>query len=595
MPVRRRIPTPDSIPMDSIITPLVPTGIISTETGGLLRAGGPRLCELPYNSHDIRIRQIPFYTIQSIIQTLNICASIGFVECTPCYDDSAEPIPTLQVCVDPRKNEARKDWLNAAQELYDLLCRYGLEYITVDIIDCRLEQGPSIFICEPTDAIFSKWDMVRQHILHSVDVSGFQLLGCYRMGYETRTENCKPTILVTVDPECERDWGIAKQEIRNILNSLKLAVDVQIFKDRSIFCARRPSIQSELNSRRPVHMEDCPRVATIGHRVGAHNSDRYGTFGGWLNIRQKPDSEWERFGLTCRHCIFDDQFEDFVIHDPRAQTLEHVGDNRLSLPESAQEVDCPSYGEIKMYIDGLKKTISDLKKEHPYPSLEELRLYRDPLDDLSEACWKRLRAPIDGYEGWIAELEAYCDSNMHRFGKIWAHSGDGTRRTTTVMDWALLKPYPTRAYPSNKFGGFANQHDPRSLKVENGFIEDSIELHHSDLLHKSGCITNTTTGQYNMLATTVFTATANGQLRTTNEHSVICKKKKSHFEPGDSGSLLFTESGAMVGMGFGAQVGGQIVVFTHVDDLIADIKSQTGVDQVTFYAQEWTDEVCEKD
>ncbi|OGM50085.1 hypothetical protein ABOM_001390 [Aspergillus bombycis] len=569
--------------------------MVFTETAGLLRIGGPKLCEIPYNIHDIRNEQIPFYELQSLVRTLNICASIDVVECTPCYDDSAEPIPTLQVCVDPRRNESRKNWLHAAHELHDLLCRYGLEYMTVDIIDWRLEQGPGIFLCEPTDAIFSGWDTVRKQILDSVDVSGFQLLGCYRMGYETCTANCKPTILVTVDPKFERDWTIAKQDISNILNKLELAVDVQIYKDRSIFCARRPSIQSELNSRHPTHMENCPRVATIGHSVGAHNSDRYGTFGGWLSIRQKPDSEWEQFGLTCRHCIFGNPLEDPVIHDPTAETLKHVGDNGLSLPKSAQEVDCPSYGEIKGYIDGLKETVSDLKRQHPYPGLEELRLYKDPLDDLSEACWKKLRAPIDAYEGWIAELEVYYHSNMHRFGEVWAHSGDGPRTTTTVMDWALLKPYPTRAYPSNKFGGFAHQHDPRSLKVENGFIEDSISLNHHDILHKCGCITNVTTGQYNMLATTVFTVAANGEQRTTDEHSVICKRDKSYFEPGDSGSLLFTESGAMVGMGFGAQVGGQIVVFTHVNDLVADIKGQTGVDQVTFYAQEWTDEVCEEE
>ncbi|KAB8227935.1 uncharacterized protein BDW43DRAFT_304244 [Aspergillus alliaceus] len=548
-----------------------PTAMISSITAGLLRAGGPKLCEIPYNSRSVWNEDIPFDKLRSIVQSWNIRGFTRFVECTPCYDDSAEPIPTLQVCVHPQEDESRENWLNAAQEMHGLLRSYGFEHVTVDIIDWRLEEGPRIFVCEPTDTIFSKWDNVRKRILDSVDVSGFQLLGCYRMGYETCTADCEPTILVTVDPNFERDWNIARQDISNTLNEFELpTVDVQIHKDRNIFCARRRPIQSEINSRYPVHTENGPRVASIGHSVGAQNSDSYGTFGGWLNIRQKPDSEWEPFGLTCRHCVFNHHLKDL------------------------QEVDCPSYGEIKRYIGGLKETVSDLKRREPYRTLEELRADGDLADNL-KAKWQKLRAPIDTYEAWIVDLHAYCDSKMYRFGEVWAHSGDGTRITTTVMDWALLRPHPTRAYPSNKFGQFADKRDPKSLKLENGFIVHDISLDHHEILHKYGCKTNATISRYNMLATTIFTVAANGKQRATDEHSVLCETEKPYFEPGDSGALIFTESGAMVGMGFGGQVQGQIFVFTHVNDLITDIKDQTGVDEVTFYAQEWPSELCEGD
>ncbi|KAB8205942.1 hypothetical protein BDV34DRAFT_212808 [Aspergillus parasiticus] len=551
-------PTPQSRPtaMESSIT-----------ATGLRRAGGPKLCDIPYNSRTIGIEQLPFQELQPILETWKVCGLMRSMECTPCYDDSTEPILTLQVKVDSTRDDSRENWLQAAQEMHDLLRRYGLEYVTVDIIDWRLEDGPSIFICEPTDAIFSKWDMVRKRILDSVDVSGFQMLGCYRMGYED--VDYKPTVLITVDPKLERDWNIAKQDVNNILNEFDLPmVDVEIYRDCRIFCARRPSIQSEINYRYPVYTREGLRVATIGHSVGARDSDTYGTFGGWLNIRQKPDSEWEPFGLTCHHCIFHNHRQDALISEP------------------AQKVDCPSYGKVKECIDQLKITVHSLKRGEPYRTLEQLRVDGDLPDD-RKALWQNLRHLIKSREDDLTHLQAYFDSKTYRFGEVWAHSGDGTTR---IMDWALLKPHPTRAYPSNKFGQFTDRSRLISLEGENGFIEQGMPLDHGQPLHTYGCETKATTGRYSILLTTIFTVAANGKRRATDEHSVCRQAWQPSFEPGDSGALLFTDFGNTVGMTFGGQVQGQILVFTHIDDLITDIKDQTRVDEVVFYAQEWPGE-----
>ncbi|KAE8153920.1 hypothetical protein BDV25DRAFT_136487 [Aspergillus avenaceus] len=373
-----------------------------------------------------------------------------------------------------QKDESQENWLCAAQEMHDLLCSYGFEHVSVDIIDWRLEEGPSIFVCEPTDIIFSKWDMVRRRILDSVDTSGFQMLGCHRMCYESRAVDCKPTVLVTVNPKFERDWDIAKQDISNILTDFDLpGVVVQIYKDRGIFCVGQRSIE----------------IATIGHSVSARDSSSYGTFGGWLNIRQSPDSEWEPFAGMMKHV----KDGDSALH------------NRLHPSESAEEADCPSYGEIKRHIDVFKQTVSELQREEPYRTLEKLRADGDLPDELKEK-WQKHRAHINSHEGSLANLEAYSESKMHR---------------------------------------------------------------------------------YNMLVTTFFTVAENGKQHATDEHSVLRGLEKAFFEPGDSGALIFKKTGAMVGMGFGGQVQGQVSVFTHVNDLIDDIKDQTGVDQVTIYTQEW--------
>lgn len=43
----------------------------------------------------------------------------------------------------------------------------------------------------------------------------------------------------------------------------------------------------------------------------------------------------------------------------------------------------------------------------------------------------------------------------------------------------------------------------------------------------------------------------------------------------------------MAGRAFGSQTSGQLVVFTHTDNLVADIKGQTGAERVIFYGQRY--------
>lgn len=119
-----------------------------------------------------------------------------------------------------------------------------------------------------------------------------------------------------------------------------------------------------------------------------------------------------------------------------------------------------------------------------------------------------------------------------------------------------------------------------------GHIKAGIVLPDEKNLFRQGCKTGVTWGKYSNLATTVFTATKSGELRTTDEHSVVYDIKHDFFKPGDSGSLIYDERGRIVGMAFGGQMSGQIVVFTHIDNLIADVKDQTGAERVVFYGQE---------
>ncbi|KAB8217711.1 hypothetical protein BDV33DRAFT_206070 [Aspergillus novoparasiticus] len=563
-------------------------------TARYLRAGGPNLCEAPYNHRRLPSEHIPFDDIKRILHNCNIRFwTTSFVECTPGYDDLSESIQALQVLARCQETDSPDNWQHAAQEIHALLRSHNLNNITVDIIDWRLAHGPSIYPCKSDDAIFPKWDMVRKRILQVVDVSGFQLLGCYRIGYDPGAENSTPSVLVTVDPKHQRDWSVVEHEIRNILPEFDLRmVDVRIFKDRGIFCGSRSSVERQGISSVPTVEEEFPRSVTIGDAVGAHNSSIYGTFGGWLEIQQNPDSEWQQFGLTCRHCVFDHAFTDLEIYETKDEALKHVRDktddfnNRtpnITEDPAQRNVDCPSLSRVQYLIDYYRDRIDKKRSEESFRKLEEIRREGSLPEDLAKK-WAGHMEALSDLGNHLAELEAYKRTNGYEFGWVWADSGDGPQSTTKIMDWALLKPHPNRAFPFNEFALFRSlgSHQP---KAHIGKIEAGIMLSVEQELFKNGFETGVTRGKYNSLAAAVFTVAKTGERRVTEEHSALYNIHPDSFVPGDSGSLLFDEQGRVAGIAFGSQIWGKIVIFTHIDNLIADIKRQTGAEQVVFYGQ----------
>ncbi|KAB8264367.1 hypothetical protein BDV32DRAFT_135295 [Aspergillus pseudonomiae] len=517
-------------------------------TARYFRAGGPNLCEAPYNYRSLPNEHIPHGDVKRILYNRNIrFLTTSFVECTPSYDDIAEPTQALQVLAHRPENDTRENWQHAAREIQALLRNHDLDNITVDIIDWCLAQGPPIYPCKSSDAIFPKWDAVRNRILQVVDVSGFQLLGCYRIGYDCDAENSTPSVLVTVDPKHKRDWSIVEQDIRDILNGFDLhMVDVRIFKDRDIFCASRSSAGGQ---------NECPMAVTIGSDLGAHNSERYGTFA--------------------------------MAEDPNNSTPD------ATEPPSQGKVDCPSLSTVQYFIDYYTDRIDQTRNMETFRALEEMEAEANLHGDLAKK-WECLRERLSRLENHLAELEAYKRANSYEFGEVWADSGDDTRSTTTIMDWALLKPHPSRAFPFNEFRSFKalGRYQPIG---STGYIQAGIELSNEQQLAKYGFQTGVTRGKYNELAATVFTVAKTGAIRTTEEHSILYQPNITSFEPGDSGSLVYDTSGCIAGLAFGAQMSGQIVVFTHIDSLIADIKGQTGAEQVIFYGQEQPTEAYHED
>jgi hypothetical protein len=86
--------------------------------------------------------------------------------------------------------------------------------------------------------------------------------------------------------------------------------------------------------------------------------------------------------------------------------------------------------------------------------------------------------------------------------------------------------------------------------------------------------------------------------RWSFEHTVVAESKDpkiSFSMPGDTGSLIHFWKGGVVGMVSGMLRYSKITFFTHVNDLLADIKAQTGASNVQIMGPPLEEEDVDED
>lgn len=110
------------------------------------------------------------------------------------------------------------------------------------------------------------------------------------------------------------------------------------------------------------------------------------------------------------------------------------------------------------------------------------------------------------------------------------------------------------------------------------------DLASDERLAKIGYVTAFTQGRYSGLRSVVIgTKMVKGEevgVRTT-EHAITSASFNTPVvEEGDSGSLICDLAGTVVGMCFGGSHAGDILYFTHIADLIQNIREVTGVSEI---------------
>ncbi|KAJ9396411.1 hypothetical protein DTO282F9_6709 [Paecilomyces variotii] len=223
----------------------LPDGLINED----LRAGGPYLCAIPTRSVSLRGTHT-FNQIEHRMQHL-------------------------------------------VQKISQILHSYRITTEALDIcgrisrIDPEPAVIPTVFVVTPARSIIdSKWvdacrqllDFFRKEALPQFSVE---------IAYESQ-----PTIVVSVNRRLSRNWKYIRERIVNIINSMSLwSVGVSIGPGEVLRHIAFP-------------LDGFKAEAQAGLNLGVHGSEKSaGTLSGWIEIEHPRTKGWQKFALTCFHCV----------------------------------------------------------------------------------------------------------------------------------------------------------------------------------------------------------------------------------------------------------------------------------------------------
>lgn len=275
----------------------LPDGLINED----LRAGGPYLCAIPTRS--VSLRGTPIFNqiehrmqhlVQKISQilhsyritteALDICGRISRIDPEPAV------IPTVFIVTPARSIDSK--WVDACRQLLDFFRKEALPQFSVEIACRRAFESPCYFPVKRTDAIYPVWHQVLDCIFKDVELTGINAIECFRVGYNVNQDESQPTIVVSVNRRLSRNWKYIRERIVHIINSMSLwSVGVSIGPGEVLRHIAFP-------------LDGFKAEAQAGLNLGIHGSEKSaGTLSGWIEIEHPRTKGWQKFALTCFHCV----------------------------------------------------------------------------------------------------------------------------------------------------------------------------------------------------------------------------------------------------------------------------------------------------
>ncbi|RDW93003.1 uncharacterized protein DSM5745_00325 [Aspergillus mulundensis] len=565
-----------------------------------LRAGGPNLCEPPCYSlqlpqgHALYAQLCINGTYQNDIQILGrlngfTISDVSFVGRTSRYMPNNPPVLTALLTVH-RHNPQDRGWAELARKVWGFLqdCHLG-EAISVEIVDPRFTRAPYMFPCRPADEIYPIWESVCDRILRGTDLTGIHAIGCLRIGNALDPQSCVPNILVTVSRGSTRNWDLVREDILQTLMEFRLhAVGVIIRKDL-------PTTHSGPQTTEKLQAEACTALASLGCSLGPHgwpNTD--GTLGGFLELRDPGSGQWVEFALTCFHCVSPSEADMVGVQKEDANIYSQWTRNGITPQEQDNArrllpIDSPSQRDIRDGIERLETLVSGLKAGSYYRDVQRALDAGESVIPSDMGMWKGVRKQIGVLENSKREMERYLKDHKYRLGHVFAGSGlreavsrnvgPNTKGWQTVRDWALVQRRNDRSFGKN---------DVSHLQVvcpqQIDILPPGRNIDNGEALYKVGRKTGVAHGVYTALRTAkVARQYADGAWvdKVTLEHTVMSDdRNKSFVMGGDSGALVYSLNGLVVGMCFGGQNDGELGYFTHIQDVLEDIRRVTGVKEI---------------
>ncbi|KAJ9208251.1 hypothetical protein DTO021D3_1049 [Paecilomyces variotii] len=547
----------------------LPDGLVDED----FRAGGPYLCHVPVRSVELH-RSSPFsspmdsrglhlvrvisdilrsYDIEPLL--LDICGRISTI------DPEISPTPTVVVLMENRPSGNR--WIDACRSIRRLLAREGLYQ-------------------------------------YSVEIANVNAIDCFRMGYKERRDNNPPTVILSVERRSQRNWKILYKSIVHLLNSLGLwSVGVSIGPGAVV--------------KQVAHPLDLYKTgAQAGVSLGVHGSNNNnnnkaaGTFAGWIEIENPRTNQWEKFGLTCFHCV--DPGLNFVPTADQAQLKNWYINGVRAADNNARRllhVDQPTEKDITRDLENQRNSVTEILNDATYRRIKndlDANNFVIPPPDM-----RRYEVSVrrkEEYEKRIQRIQQFMSQNEHELGHVFSASGYRHEPVTTIkhsslttyLDWALIQVRPQRAFTANEVLAYGTPviNLPMDPGASSLILSSSWAgpIPHGAPLFKAGRTTGYSVGEYNGLHSAVIARKfVNGKWEThkTLEHSVCGRHGDWFSQEGDSGALIFDNRGDVVGMLFGGNMLRSISYFTHIVDLFNDIKKMTGATKVRIFGDAYGD------
>lgn len=309
--------------------------------------------------------------------------------------------------------------------------------------------------CEREDAIFTKWDRVRDEIVKRIDLKYVSTIGCYRVGRRGSTRKGRPTIFIFGNhAKYPKSSQPARSIITDILKKHKVAeVEVEFLEGHFRRHASDPeSEEDEPKSKRDT--EECGGVFHLdvvrlpsmpGQSLALkENASASGTFGGFFEVTLPGIPEPKVMGITCFHVINPTEKgksdrAKLVIRKWREEGIKPNDKMAKHL-----KVDHPSRRAVKEKTRELEKEVADIQTP-TYMLWDELVINEQDLRKGNRMMYEAAKQRLLDCKASIQELKGFDPG----FGKVWAASGfrtgqapsidSGKNRLPTNYDWALIE------------------------------------------------------------------------------------------------------------------------------------------------------------
>ncbi|RAL11505.1 uncharacterized protein BO97DRAFT_415089 [Aspergillus homomorphus CBS 101889] len=557
-----------------------------------LRAGGPYLPEPPCltfypRQHDPFLQKHQKMPLVEGILNLAKNNQINVIEVEFCYR-SSEHDPSgakkLTCKLIAQKQDPKEVWVGFARTVLGFLHQRGVTNIVVEIIDPLFHKTLVYAPCSPSDPIFSDWNKVRASIEQQIPLRGINVISCHRIGTSRDRASCPPMVIVGVDPHELRDWRRTRDDVLAILKTFGHS-QVGVLIRKEFFM---PMCSCEDKGPKMDRIT-ANGAARIGMSLSlSDEKDNRGTLGGYIEIQNPKTKKWLPMALTCMHCVLPTQEQTKIAPD-RKTVYDGFRKNgiRMDDDKSLLLMHSPAVSEVLETIEELKEGIQGHLNDNTYKLVELQKQRNEFVLPHHEKSWARLKGELRVKHVKLEKVLKAQRENEYVLGSVFAGSGlktkqlstiksqDPTSKHPSIVDWALIQI-------NHRAPGDNTSSD---LKLEAGRLaefEEGVSPGYEATLLKLGHKTGFTTGKYNpLMDCRVARNPETNEVILTLEHSIVSLgEKHGVIGPGDSGALVYDSKARVWGMCFGGADNGTRAYFTHISDLLADIKSTLGVTEI---------------